>query len=212
MLYADPPWKFGVRSEVTGREKSAENHYPTLTTDEIVELLAGLDCAADAAVLFLWATNPMLRDGLRVLAGLGFDYVHHWIWDKEVSGTGYWGRDRHELLLIGRRGDVAAPLPGSQPETVYRERKGRHSAKPDWFAATIERLYPGVPKLELFARAARPGWDAWGFEAGPPPGGSEAPVALSKAGKAGPEAAGTRREAGRMPEAANGSPKVRADA
>ncbi len=196
VLYADPPWKFGVRSELTGREKSAENHYPTLTTDEIIELLAGLDCAADAAVLFLWATNPMLRDGLRVLAGLGFEYVHHWIWDKEVSGTGYWGRDRHELLLIGRKGDVAAPLPGSQPETVYRERKGRHSAKPDWFAATIERLYPGVPKLELFARAARPGWDAWGFEAGPPSGGSEAPVALSKAGKAGPEAAGTRREAG----------------
>ncbi len=83
-----------------------------------------------------------------------------------------------------------------QPETVFRERKGQHSAKPDWFAATIERLYPGVPKLELFARAARPGWDAWGFEAGPPTGGSEAPVALSKAGKAGPEAAGTRQEAG----------------
>jgi N6-adenosine-specific RNA methylase IME4 len=169
VLYADPPWKFGVRSEVTGREKSAENHYPTLATDEIVALLTGLDCAADSAVLFLWATNPMLRDALRVLAALGFDYVHHWIWDKEVSGTGYWGRDRHELLLIGRRGDVAAPLPGSQPATVHRERKGRHSVKPEFFAETIERLYPRVPKLELFARAARPGWDSWGFEAGPLP-------------------------------------------
>jgi len=199
VLYADPPWKFGVRSEVTGREKSAENHYPTLGTDEIVELMTGLDCAAEAAVLFLWATNPMLRDALRVLAALGFDYVHHWIWDKEIAGTGYWGRDRHELLLIGRRGDVATPLPGTQPDTVHRERKGRHSAKPEFFAETIERLYPGVPKLELFARTARPDWDAWGFEAGPPSGGSEAPVALSKAEKAGSllEAAGTRQEAGR---------------
>ncbi|RVD15418.1 MAG: S-adenosylmethionine-binding protein [Mesorhizobium sp.] len=166
VYYADPPWKFGVRSEVTGREKSAENHYPTMTTDEICALMAGLiGDDRNPAVLFLWATNPMLRDGLRVLAECGFAYVHHWIWDKEVAGTGYWGRDRHELLLIGRRGDVAAPLPGSQPETVHRERKSKHSAKPDFYAETIERLFPGVARLELFARAARPGWDAWGYEA-----------------------------------------------
>lgn len=167
VIYADPPWRFGVRSEVTGREKSAENHYPTMATEEIAGLLAQLGgVAAPNAVCFLWATNPMLFDGLRILTAWGFTYVHHWIWDKEVAGTGYWGRDRHELLLIGRRGDAVAPLPGTQPETVYRERKGAHSAKPDWFAEQIERLYPGVAKVELFCRAARPGWDVWGFEAG----------------------------------------------
>lgn len=167
VIYADPPWRFGVRSEVTGREKSAENHYPTMATEEIAGLLAQLGgVAAPNAVCFLWATNPMLLDGLRILTAWGFTYVHHWIWDKEVAGTGYWGRDRHELLLIGRRGDAVAPLPGTQPETVYSERKGAHSAKPDWFAAQIERLYPGVAKVELFCRAARPGWDVWGFEAG----------------------------------------------
>ncbi len=108
----------------------------------------------------------MLPDALRVMEACGFAYVHHWIWDKEVAGTGYWGRDRHELLLIGRRGNVVAPLPGSQPETVYRERKGRHSAKPDFFAETIERFYPDMARLELFCRSPRPGWDAWGYEAG----------------------------------------------
>lgn len=166
IIYADPPWRFGVHSEVTGREKSAENHYPTMDTDAICRLLetAAVHPARDA-VCFLWATNPMLKDGLRVLEAWGFAYVHHWIWDKEVAGTGYWGRDRHELLLIGRRGCPATPLPGSQPETVYRERKGRHSAKPDWFAEQIERLYPGVPRIEVFCRSPRPGWDAWGFEA-----------------------------------------------
>jgi N6-adenosine-specific RNA methylase IME4 len=166
VYYGDPCWQYAVRSEVTGREKSAENHYPTMPTDEICALLAGLIGGEHPAVCFLWATNPMLLDGLRVLDACGFTYVHHWIWDKEVAGTGYWGRDRHEILLIGRRGDIAAPLPGTQPETVYRERKGRHSAKPDYFAEQIEKLFPGVAKLELFARAARPGWDSWGFEAG----------------------------------------------
>lgn len=165
VYYADPPWRYGVRSEVTGREKSAENHYPTMPTDEIGTLMARLIRGDWPSVLFLWATNPMLLDGLRVLEACGFTYVHHWIWDKEVAGTGYWGRDRHELLLIGRRGDVVAPLPGSQPETVHRERKGRHSAKPDFYAETIERLYPDMARLELFCRTPRPGWDAWGYEA-----------------------------------------------
>ncbi|MDX0258944.1 S-adenosylmethionine-binding protein [Sinorhizobium meliloti] len=166
VIYADPPWQFGVRSEVTGREKSAENHYPTIPTDAICALFDEIGSPAKAdAVLFLWATNPMLPDALRVMAAWGFTYVHHWIWDKEVAGTGYWGRDRHELLLIGRRGDPVSPLPGSQPETVYRERKGRHSAKPDYFAEQIERLYPAMPRLEMFCRSPRPGWTAWGFEA-----------------------------------------------
>ncbi len=167
IYYLDPPWRFGVRSEVTGREKSAENHYPTMTTDEIVALLVDLIGGDEPGVIFCWGTNPMLPDALRVMDACGFTYVHHWIWDKEVAGTGYWGRDRHELLLIGRRGDVAAPLPGTQPETVHRERKGGHSAKPGYFAEQIERLYPGIAKLELFCRSPRHGWDAWGFEAAP---------------------------------------------
>jgi len=166
VIYADPPWRFTVRSEETGRDRSAENHYPTMSTEDICGLLANIGgVAARDAVLFLWATNPMLLDALRVVEAWGFSYRHHWIWDKEVAGTGYWGRDRHELLLIAKRGDAVAPLPGSQPETVYRERKGRHSAKPAFFADQIERLYPEISKIELFCRAPRPGWDVWGFEA-----------------------------------------------
>ncbi|TCM56170.1 N6-adenosine-specific RNA methylase IME4 [Rhizobium sp. PP-F2F-G48] len=167
VIYADPPWRFGVHSEVTGREKSAENHYPTMTTDEICALWEAIGAPGKRdAVLFLWATNPMLPDALRVMDAWGFAYVHHWIWDKGVAGTGYWGRDRHELLLIGRRGDVASPLPGQQPETVHCERKGAHSVKPAFYAETIERLYPDMPRLEMFCRDARPGWTAWGYEAG----------------------------------------------
>lgn len=166
VIYADPPWKFGVHSEVTGREKSAENHYPTMDTDEICALFEKIgNPVSKDAVLFLWATNPMLPQALQVMQAWGFTYIHHWIWDKQVAGTGYWGRDRHELLLIGRRGDVAAPLMGTQPETVFSEKKTRHSAKPAYFAEQIERLYPDIPKLEMFCREPRAGWDAWGYEA-----------------------------------------------
>jgi N6-adenosine-specific RNA methylase IME4 len=42
---------------------------------------------------------------------------------------------------------------------------GRHSEKPEKFYQLIERYFPNLPKIELNARAARPGWDAWGYEA-----------------------------------------------
>ena len=63
VIYADPPWRFGIRSEVTGREKSAENHYPTMPTEEICGLLAQLGgvAAKDAVVLpasIVAATRP----------------------------------------------------------------------------------------------------------------------------------------------------------
>ena len=40
-----------------------------------------------------------------------------------------------------------------------------HSRKPDEAIARIERFCPG-PRVELFAREARDGWDAWGDEVG----------------------------------------------
>jgi N6-adenosine-specific RNA methylase IME4 len=51
------------------------------------------------------------------------------------------------------------------PPTVHREKKGRHSAKPAYFAEQIEKFYPDVAKLELNARGPRKGWDVWGHEA-----------------------------------------------
>jgi N6-adenosine-specific RNA methylase IME4 len=40
-----------------------------------------------------------------------------------------------------------------------------HSQKPDEAYELIEKMYPDLPKIELFARYARPGWDVWGNEA-----------------------------------------------
>ncbi|KAB2764773.1 hypothetical protein F9L00_03560 [Brucella anthropi] len=168
IYYADPPWKYEVWSEETGMDRSAENHYPTMEVDEIVALFHRLGIADHEypAIMFLWCTNAGLRtQGIRVLEECGFDYVHHWVWDKVHQGNGHWGFDCHECLLIGRRGDVVPPLKGTQPRTIYQEAKGRHSAKPAFFAETIERIWPDLPKLELFCRSPRPGWDAWGYEA-----------------------------------------------
>lgn len=162
VILADPPWRFEPYSRDTGMDRAADNHYPTSSTDEICILPVP---AAKDAVLFLWATAPMLPDALRVMSAWGFAYKSHLIWAKDRIGTGYWARNKHELLLIGTRGSIPAPSPGTQPESVIEAPVERHSAKPEAFRDLIERLYPTIPRLEMFARSGRPGWDLWGAEA-----------------------------------------------
>ena len=110
--------------------------------------------AARDAVLFLWATNPMLLDGC-ARCRRGASPMHHWIWDGEVAGTRYWGRDRHELLLIGRRGDAVAPLARHATGDGAPRAQGSHRPLLRLVRREqIERLYPGIAKIELFACAA----------------------------------------------------------
>jgi N6-adenosine-specific RNA methylase IME4 len=43
--------------------------------------------------------------------------------------------------------------------------RGEHSAKPASFREAIERMYPTLPRVELFARTAPKGWMTWGNQA-----------------------------------------------
>ena len=66
IIYADPPWRYEQR-KVQG---AAENHYSTMSIDELCALpvpeLAAKDCA-----LFLWATFPQLPEALRLIRAWG---------------------------------------------------------------------------------------------------------------------------------------------
>ena len=160
VIYADPPWKFIPYAD-SWDGRLADDHYPCLPTDAIKTLTIP---AADDCALFLWATVPMLDQAIEVMKAWGFAYKSAMFWNKDRTGTGYWTLNRVEILLIGTRGNVPAPNPGEQPPQVIEAARGRHSEKPAIFAEIIERLYPSVPKLEMFAREARPGWDVWGNE------------------------------------------------
>jgi N6-adenosine-specific RNA methylase IME4 len=165
VIVADPEWRFEPYSRETGMDRAADNHYPTSVT----EMIAGRDVpsiAADDCVLFLWATVPMLEDAMGVLKAWGFKYKSHAVWDKVHIGTGYWFRNRHELLLVGTKGDIPAPAMGDQFASVMTIARKEHSAKPEQFLELIEQYFPNISKIELNRRGApRPGWDAWGNEA-----------------------------------------------
>ena len=163
VIYADPEWKFETFSE-NGMDRSADNHYPTSATDSIAARKVP-EIAAKDSVLFLWATVPMIRDALKVMKAWGFEYKSQMVWVKDRVGTGYWFRNQHEILLVGTKGKVPAPAPGSQWSSVVEEPVGAHSEKPDIFYELIEEYFPNLPKIELNARRARDGWDSWGNEA-----------------------------------------------
>jgi N6-adenosine-specific RNA methylase IME4 len=161
VIYADPPWRFEPFSRETGLDRAADNHYPTISSSDIAKMPipAAPDCA-----LFLWATAPMLPEAIDVMRAWGFTYRTHLVWIKDRIGTGYWCRNRHEILLIGSKGNVPAPAPGEQPQSALEAAVGQHSEKPARFAELIEQMFPHAPRIELFARSPRQGWDVWGNE------------------------------------------------
>jgi N6-adenosine-specific RNA methylase IME4 len=165
VILADPEWRFEVWSRETGLDNaSADNHYQTSPLEDIkrrdVASIAADDCA-----LFLWSTVPFEAHAHDVIKAWGFAYKSQLVWIKDKLATGYWFRNRHEILLLATRGDPPVPAPGTQWESVLEAPVGRHSEKPTAVYDLIEAYFPSLPKIELNAREARSGWDAWGFEA-----------------------------------------------
>ncbi|MCY3631680.1 MAG: MT-A70 family methyltransferase [bacterium] len=178
VILADPPWQYEAGALPVTAAGGVRYHYP-LMADAEIEALPVSGLAAPDAVLWLWATAPKLPEALRVMAAWGFAYRSSAVWLKQTeagglhTGTGYWFRGQHELLLVGRRGAFPAPHFGSAPLSVIEAARGAHSAKPAAVYAIIERLWPDLPKIELFARTPRTGWQTWGHEA-PPAGAMQA--------------------------------------
>ena len=158
VIYADPPW----RSQSPDSDWAPEAHYPTMAFEEIMALPVP---AADDALLYLWAVNWQLPGAFQVMEAWGFEYKTNLVWVKPSIKLGQWARNRHELLLLGRRGSFPLPAEADRPNSAIEAKCGRHSEKPPVFYELIERAYPRASKLELFARGVpRNGWNAWGNE------------------------------------------------
>lgn len=91
------------------------------------------------------------------------DKVVERLWPAFAIGQGSYTRANPEICILGRRGaGVKRVSAGVRSEVL--EPPGRHSRKPDVVAERIVQLVGDVPRIELFAREARPGWWAWGNE------------------------------------------------
>jgi len=170
-ILADPPWQFQNRTGKVAPEHKRLNRYGTMTLPEICDLPVQ-DIAADRAHLYLWVPNALLPDGLEVMKAWGFKYVSNIIWEKvrldgqpDGRGVGFYFRNVTEILLFGTRGKNVRTLdPARSQVNVMRTRKREHSRKPDEQYDIIESCSWG-PRLEMFSRGKRRGWEVWGNQA-----------------------------------------------
>jgi N6-adenosine-specific RNA methylase IME4 len=158
VVYADPPWRY-EHSQTANRE--IENHYPTMTLEEICALPVG-DIVTPDSILFLWTTSPKLEESMQVIAAWGFTYRTCLVWVKDKIGMGYYARQRHELLLVAKRGSIPVPDTDARFDSVIECPRVEHSKKPDVVYGMIDKMYPHFDKVELFARQTTDGWYTWG--------------------------------------------------
>lgn len=170
-IVIDPPWNQGK----TGKRKARPNQtttldYPTMSRTELEQLpIKGL--ADDNAFLWLWATNskdrktgePILKTAFELMEEWGFKFYTMVTWDKRTGPCpfgpyqiitehilfGYRGTCRFESRTLGKL------------QTLFTASPTVHSAKPASFYDQIERYFPS-PRIDIFARQERPGFDGWG--------------------------------------------------
>jgi N6-adenosine-specific RNA methylase IME4 len=176
-IVVDPPWKYTktpTEPRGPGAGASAEHYYPTMRSEAIAALPVG-ELAADVCHLYVWVTNPILTEQRPDIRGsaTAMDVVRAWgfepktllTWEKTGPvGMGFYFRGQTEHVIFATRGREAGIPPELRQPNIFRAPRGRHSEKPDVFIDRVERVSP-APRIELFARRARFGWDYWGNEA-----------------------------------------------
>lgn len=167
-IVADPPWKYGAWGAPKNRPNNADTTYdlpyPSMTVEEI-KALPVAEMAAEDCDIYLWVTQKYLPDAFEVLKAWGFRYCQTLTWCKTPRGTGQGGLycPTTEFCLLGRKGRM--PVKKRVDTTWWNVKRAHnaHSKKPEEFQDIIEAQSDG-PRLELFARRARPGWAVWGNE------------------------------------------------
>lgn len=168
IIYADPPWQYKVYSE-KGKGRSAENHYPTMSIEDICKLPIK-DLADEDCVLFIWMTFPTLKEGFKVIEEWGFKYkTVAFVWVKQNKktpslfwGLGFWTRANAEICILATKGKPKRI--SAKVHQVIISPIEEHSKKPDETRKRIVELIGDVPKIELFARQKVANWDSWGNE------------------------------------------------
>lgn len=173
---ADPPW-----NETGGCGRGTGNHYPTIRSKaDILRVMVQAPCwrPAEPSHLWLWATTTSILDAFWLMDALGFTYKTMAIWAKLsrageiIPGMGQYMRHTFEPILFGVRGKGARSLAPKGHgytdlvETVEKAKRGRHSEKPAEMYDLINSVSLGTPRLEMFAREPRDGYDVWGNEVG----------------------------------------------
>ena len=170
LIVADPPWKQtkGGKKNVRPISSGTKLDYPVCSLEEIKQHLAeATKHTSENAILFLWTIDKYLFAAQQIAEELGYKLHARMIWNKVVGiPAAFTVRYGHEYLLYMYKGKFVpvAKEERGKIHTVFTERCQRHSQKPEISFEIIDRLYPNLKKLEMYARSQRPGYDSFGNE------------------------------------------------
>lgn len=174
-IVIDPPWKYGkwgaASDTPTARGKFPNGQwdkdfilpYSSMSLAEIAALPI-MELADSNCDLYVWTTEKYLPYTFPLLEKWGFGYCTTLVWCKTPRGTGQGGlfTPTTEFIVHGRTGKM--PQKTRLDSTWWNvKRSMKHSQKPEFFQDTIEQV-SDAPRLEMFARRPRLGWDVWGNE------------------------------------------------
>ncbi len=124
------------------------------------------------AILLIWTISSHLQDTFSIIEAWGFQYRAIAFWWRKVDhsghpriGGGYWFRQTGEICLLGIKGHPPRPIWKGEPAEITSQRQPKHSQKPEEAYHKIDRVFPAIlygPRLEMYARQKRPGWDIFG--------------------------------------------------
>lgn len=164
IVVADVPWAIKTYSD---KGRGRVQKYECMSEQDLLDLHPTIkDLAGKNACMMLWSTVPHLAQAMTLLAHWGFSYKSCLVWKKPNVAYGRWSRNNGEIVLIGTRGKFEARKPLEWTTVFEGAREKRHSAKPERFQDLIDKRWPDVERIELFARRQRKGWRCIGGDLG----------------------------------------------
>lgn len=158
----DPPWPMQQIQRKIFPMQSKYLAYPTLNV-EAISAVPIRDFAYEGGChVYLWVTHHFLPFGFELFETWGVKYECQLTWIKPAGFTPYSWNYNTEHVLFGRIGHL--PLLRNGVKLSFEEPSLKHSRKPDCFYEIVRRVSPG-PRIDMFAREPRAGFESWGNEA-----------------------------------------------
>jgi len=165
-IVIDPPWDISMTGKVKREENRSETlPYKTMTIEEIKNIplkdIANIGCH-----IYCWTTNKMLHETFHILESWGVNFhlvmpmvkpsgiapCMGYVFASEFVILGFFGKPMQKFNKIGKLNWIK-----------FFNGANKHSSKPDEFYKLVEEMSP-APRIDIFARNKRKGWDVFGDE------------------------------------------------
>lgn len=162
-IVIDPPWKVknnlkDLRFYRTGKVMP----YSLMSDEEIMDFPIN-DFADNRCDLFLWTITSKIPLCFEILNKWKFKYMDFIAWNKEIGVPVNGIYRKVEWVIYAYRGKMGINKRGKFIPSLIKEKRKYHSRKPDIFYEIIKNN-TREPRIDIFAREKRNGFDIWGNE------------------------------------------------